>query len=96
MMSGDDHRSFADPETEFILEKSDTPVDVDGLKIGEPTGEVTCSECGRSAAAPEYIAHLPDCPQSDVRSRWWWQTHFFDERPSSRTDDQAESDDRDE
>jgi len=68
-------RSFAAPDTEFTLVRSDTPVDVDGYKLGEPTGEVQCAECQRTAAAPEYISHLPDCPQSDVTSRWYADTH---------------------
>ena len=68
-------RSFADPDTEFELVRSDTPVDVDGFKIGEPTGEVLCVECGRSAGAPEYIAHLPTCGQADVTSEWYAKTH---------------------
>jgi len=68
-------RSFADPDTEFVLEKSDTPVDVDGYKLGEPTGEVSCAECQQSAGAPEYINHKPGCDQSDVRSRYYEQLH---------------------
>jgi hypothetical protein len=68
-------RSFAEPSTEFELVRSDTPVDVDGYKMGEPTGEVRCAECGRISAAPEYIPHLPTCSQGDVTSRWYDQTH---------------------
>ncbi|MBX0325776.1 hypothetical protein EGH21_22420 [Halomicroarcula sp. F13] len=68
-------RSFADPDTLFTLIRSDTPVDVDGFKLGEPTGEVECDECGQSAAAPEYINHLPDCSQADVRSEWYYDIH---------------------
>lgn len=69
-------RSFADPDTEFELVRSDTPVDVDGLKLGEPTGEVRCSECGQVAGAPEYIPHLPGCAQRDVTSRWYDKMHW--------------------
>ncbi|WP_135302623.1 hypothetical protein [Haloarcula amylovorans] len=68
-------RSFADPETLFELVRSQTPVDVDGFKIGEPTGQIRCNECGRSAAAPAYIPHLPDCPQRDVTSNYYDETH---------------------
>jgi len=68
-------RSFADPETTFELVRSDTPVDVDGFKLGEPTGEVRCDECGQIAGAPEYIPHCPTCSQGDVTSRWYDQTH---------------------
>lgn len=39
-------RSFADPDTEFAIERSGTPVDVDGFKLGEPTGDVCCLRCG--------------------------------------------------
>jgi hypothetical protein len=68
-------RSFSDPDTHFRLLRSNTPVNVDGFKLGEPTGEVVCEECGQSAAAPEYIPHLKHCSQSDVRSRFWERTH---------------------
>lgn len=68
-------RSFSDPETEFALERSETSVDVDGFKLGEPTGTVTCEECGQSAAAPEYINHDKNCPQRDVRSEYYFETH---------------------
>lgn len=69
-------RSFSDPDTHFRLVRSDTPVSVDGFKIGEPTGEVECEDCGQSAAAPEHIAHLPGCDQVDVKSEWWKNTHL--------------------
>lgn len=74
------HRSFADPETHFHLVRSDTPVNVDGLKLGEPTGEVECDECGMVSGAPEYIPHLPHCSQGDVRSEWWFDTHTRNRR----------------
>lgn len=72
-------RSFADEDTEFVLEKSETPVSVDGFAKGEPTGEVSCLVCGASAAAPEYIPHNrvdgEECPQSDVRSEYYLELH---------------------
>jgi len=68
-------RSFADPETHFALIHSETPVDVDGFKLGEPTGEVECCCCGRSAGAPEYIAHEDGCAQADVTSRYYDDLH---------------------
>lgn len=68
-------RSFSDPETHFRLLTSETPVTVDGVALGAPTGEVECEECGRSAAAPEYIPHKEGCEQRDVRSEWWETTH---------------------
>ncbi|GGO03745.1 hypothetical protein [Haloarcula pellucida] len=74
-MSKPNKRSFADPDTLFELVRSDTPVDVDGFKMGEPTGEVRCRECKKVAAAPEYIPHLPGCSQNDVTSNWYEQTH---------------------
>ena len=54
------YRSFADADTEFVLIKSETPVSVDGFKLGEPTGEVQCAACGKVAAAPAYIPHEPE------------------------------------
>jgi hypothetical protein len=72
-------RSFADPDTHFSLVRSETPVDVDGYKLGEPTGEVECCCCGASAAAPEYIAHDSvdgeECDQAGVTSRYYDDLH---------------------
>jgi hypothetical protein len=64
-------RSFADPETHFALVRSETPVDVDGYKLGEPAGEVQCAECDAIADNVDEIPHRPTCPQRWVRSRWW-------------------------
>ena len=64
-------KSFADPDTHFELERSDTPADVDGFKLGEPTGTVRCSECGAAAHNIDEIPHRATCPQRWVRSRWW-------------------------
>jgi len=64
-------KSFADPDTHFHIVRSDTPVDVDGYKLGEPTGEVSCCECGRTAMTPEEIPHGPNCSQRYVVSEWW-------------------------
>lgn len=50
------HR-WSDPNTEFILEKSGTPLDEDGFKLGEPTGHIICEECGRAAMHIERINH---------------------------------------
>lgn len=69
------YRSFSDPDTHFRLVRSDTPVSVDGHKIGEPTGEVECEDCGRVAAAPEYIPHAPGCDQKNVLSDYFAETH---------------------
>lgn len=70
-----DYRSFSDPETHFLIVTSDTPVSVDGYAKGEPTGEIRCASCGRKAGAPEYIPHEHGCPQADVKSRYYAQTH---------------------
>jgi hypothetical protein len=67
-MSG---RSFADEDTHFEIVRSATPVDVDGYKLGEPTGEIRCSECGAAAGNVDEIPHAAECPQQRVRSRWW-------------------------
>lgn len=66
------HRSFSDEDTEFCLRRSETPVGVDGVAKGSPTGEVECLECGAVAYNVDAIPHDPDCPQRDVRSRWYW------------------------
>lgn len=75
MSDSDEFRSFADPNTELRLEVSDTPVNVDGFKLGESTGRVTCLECGSSASTPEYIAYDGDCDQSDVMSEYYEAMH---------------------
>jgi len=64
-------RSFAEPDTEFELERSDTPVDVDGFKLGEPTGRVSCVSCGATAENVDEIPHDSDCPQRFVHSKWY-------------------------
>ena len=64
-------RSFSDPSTEFHLERSDTPVNVDGFKLGELTGEVTCLECDKTGENIDEIPHAPQCEQRWVRSDWW-------------------------
>lgn len=64
-------RSFTDSDTEFELIRSDTPIDVDGFKIGEPTGEIKCLECGSQHDNIDEIPHDPDCSQRWVKSAWW-------------------------
>lgn len=64
-------RSFSDPDTHFHLIRSDTPVNVDGFKLGEFTGEVQCLECDEIAMTPEDISHPADCGQRFVVSRYW-------------------------
>lgn len=70
-------RSFADPDTEFELLRSDTPVDVDGYKLGELTGDVKCAECGAVAENIDEVPHDHDCSQRWVASHWWAE-HFVD------------------
>jgi len=60
-----------DPETEWRLVRSDTPVDVAGFKFGEPTGEVICEEGGESAMNIDEIPHDADCPQRWSRTEFW-------------------------
>jgi hypothetical protein len=78
-MKHENFRSFSDADTHFELVKSDTPISVDGYKIGEPTGEVRCEACSASAAAPEYIPHNrvdgEECPQADVVSEYYAELH---------------------
>ena len=64
-------QSFADPETHYHLVTSETPHTVDGVNLGEPTGEVRCCACGSVAENIDEIPHAPDCPQRWVRSDWW-------------------------
>jgi len=64
-------RPFADPDTEFKLERSQTPVDVDGFKLGEPTGRVSCVHCNATAHNVDEIPHSNECPQRFVHSQWY-------------------------
>ena len=68
-------QSFADPDTEFGLERSGSAVSVDGHKLGSPTGQVVCLACWRVAGNVDEIDHAQDCPQSDVHSEWYQRTH---------------------
>ncbi|UIO98919.1 hypothetical protein Hbl1158_10270 [Halobaculum sp. CBA1158] len=70
--------SFSDPETHFRLVTSDTSVGHDGLRRGEPTGEVACCECGRVAETVEEIPHDTDCSQRGVVSRWWLEAFVLE------------------
>lgn len=62
---------FGDPDTKFELVVSDTPVDVDGFKLGEPTGTVRCEECGAEHKNIDEIPHEPDCSQRFCHSYWY-------------------------
>jgi hypothetical protein len=70
-----DSESFADASTHFALLRSGSPITVDGYALGEPTGELRCEECGAEARNIDEIDHAEDCPQKDVHSRYWRETH---------------------
>lgn len=71
------HQHVTDPETHFEIQRSETPVDVDGFKVGEPTGEIVCDECGAQAMNVDEIPHAADCSQRFVVTHWW-ERHFED------------------
>lgn len=58
-----DHPAWMRPDTEYVLERSGTPVDVDGYKIGEFTGHIICPECHRAANHIDKLEqnHAPGC-----------------------------------
>jgi len=70
-MDDNQYRSFSDPDTEFELIISDTSKGRDGVRKGEPTGEIRCPECGAVAEVIEEIPHDPDCEQRFVASEFW-------------------------
>jgi hypothetical protein len=57
----DNHPTWTREDSRFILEKSGVPLDVDGYKIGEPTGKIICEDCGRGAWVIDEIDHGNDC-----------------------------------
>ena len=66
-----------DAGTHYAIERSDTPVNEDGYKLGEPK-LLSCDHCSAAVLlTPEpspgvdELSHDPDCPQRWVRSRWW-------------------------
>lgn len=70
-----------DPDVEFRIESSETPVDVDGYKIGEPK-HLVCLGCGESvlltetpSAGIDQFPHDKHCPQRYARTEEYWQTH---------------------
>lgn len=72
-------QSFSDPETHFRIERSQTPVTVDGYKINEPKWLV-CSSCEAAVILTEEpspgideLQHEPSCPQRFVKSQFWEQ-----------------------
>jgi len=71
-------KSFSNPGTHFRVVRSETPVSVDGFKIGEPTGEIECEACGASHLNVDEIPHDEGCPQRFVKSEWWQETARHD------------------
>lgn len=63
--------SVYDPETEFVIVRSETPVSVDGVAMNAPTGEIECAVCGRSSMNVDEIPHRETCSQRFVRTDWW-------------------------
>ena len=64
-------RSFANPETHFEIQRSDTPHTDDGLWPGEPTGRIVCLACGEAHYNVDEIPHAETCPQRFVHSRFY-------------------------
>lgn len=72
-------RSFADPETHFAIQPSESPVTVDGYAQGEPK-YLECDECGarvqidgpdETQTPIDNLPHDADCPQRDVVSQYF-------------------------
>jgi len=77
-------QSFADAQTHFSIERSETPVTEDGYKIGEPK-HLKCEYCEAAVLLTEEpspgvdeLAHTPECPQRWVKSEWWRQNFVQD------------------
>lgn len=72
-----------DPDTEFVIERSETPVSEDGYKHNEPK-YLTCAHCSarellteEPSAGVDELQHDPDCPQRWARTPWW-RDHFLE------------------
>jgi len=70
-------RTFSDPNTEFELVASSTPITEDGYKMGEPK-LLRCHVCGADVLLTEEpspgideLQHDPSCSQRWVKSQWW-------------------------
>lgn len=66
-----------DEQTEYEIIHSDSPVDIDGYKLGEPCA-LRCATCSahipltrEPSAGIDELPHDPECPQRWVRSEWW-------------------------
>jgi len=51
------HPAWTREDTNYRVVRSGTPVNEDGFKLGSPTGEIVCEECGRMAMDIENINH---------------------------------------
>lgn len=76
-MQGSGRMTPWDKSTHYSIIKSETPVDVDGYKIGEPK-KIRCDGCGAEelltpdpSAGVDDLQHDRDCPQRFARSEWW-------------------------
>lgn len=74
-----------DAETEYAIERSDSPITVDGYKIGEPK-RLVCEACGASvllteepSAGVDDLPHDKRCSQRWARSEWWRRQFLADE-----------------
>lgn len=72
-----------DPDVEYEIQRSETPVSVDGYKLGEPKW-FACAECGARVLLTEEpspgldeLQHEPDCSQRFARTEWW-REHFLE------------------
>jgi hypothetical protein len=66
-----------DPQTEYEIQRSDSPIDVDGYKLGEPK-RLVCEECGASekltedpSAGVDDLSHAKGCSQRWAKSDWY-------------------------
>lgn len=50
----------------WIIERSGTPVTVDGYKIGAPAEHIICAHCFRAAPAQDAVRHAPSCGNPDA------------------------------
>jgi hypothetical protein len=74
-----------DPETEFEIGRSQTPVSEDGYKLGEPK-TLSCRHCSAEVLLTpdpgdpgvDDLSHDKDCPQRWVRSEWWTEHLLVD------------------
>lgn len=66
-------KNALDRDTEYRVVRSETSIDIDGFRVGEPTGEIECCACGRSAMNIDEIPHTQECPQRWARTEYWRQ-----------------------